>query len=65
MKISVDNEVCDGHGMCYVVDPDLFPLDEDGYCAIGVGKQVPAGEESMAREGVDACPVGALRIDEE
>jgi ferredoxin len=65
MKISVDPDVCDGHGQCSIVDPDLFPLDDDGYCDIGRGKPVPAGQEAIARDGVAACPVSALTVDED
>lgn len=65
MKISVDDDVCDGHGQCYVVDPDLFPLNEDGYSDVGRGRAVPPGQESIARDGVGACPVAALTVDEE
>lgn len=65
MKISVDNSRCEGHGQCYIVDADLFPLDEEGYSIVGKGREVPAGREDVAREGVAACPVQALTIDEE
>lgn len=64
MRITVDEGVCDGHGQCYVVDPDLFPLNEDGYSDIGEGKPVPAGEERTALDGVAACPVAALVVEE-
>lgn len=65
MRISVDDDVCEGHGQCYVVDPDLFPLNDDGYSAIGRDKPVPPGEEDAARQGVDACPVFALTLHED
>ena len=61
MKLGVDRELCEGHAQCMVVDPDLFPLDDDGYSAVGTDRPVPAGEEELARLGVLACPVQALR----
>lgn len=63
MRISVDNAACEGHAQCSVVDPDLFPLDDDGYSAAGTDRPVPPGEEDLAELGVAACPVRALRID--
>lgn len=63
MRVSVDNDLCEARGQCNVVDPDLFTLDEDGYSNIGQGKQVPAGKEDAAEQGVEICPVQALRID--
>jgi ferredoxin len=62
--IGVDPAVCEGHGQCYVVDPDLFPLDDDGYSAVGPDRPVPPGEEDTARLGVSACPVAALTVRE-
>ena len=28
MKVSVDAEVCTGHGRCYVLGPDVFASDD-------------------------------------
>jgi len=33
MKITVDAELCSGQGRCYVVAPDLFSPDDEGFCA--------------------------------
>ena len=62
MRIAVDPAVCEAHGQCGVVDMDLFPLDENGYSAVGPDREVPAGEEDIARIGVRSCPVRALRV---
>lgn len=62
MRIGVDPDVCEAHGQCSVVDFELFPLDDDGYSAVGPDREVPPGEEATARIGVDACPVRALRV---
>lgn len=65
MRIILNRKRCDAHGMCFVVEQDLFPLDEEGYSAIGPdGIEVPAGREEYARKGMEACPVLALRIEE-
>jgi ferredoxin len=61
MKLAVDSAVCEAHGQCSVVDPDLFPLDDEGYSAVGSEREVPSGEEEQARVGVASCPVQALR----
>ncbi|GAA2850709.1 hypothetical protein GCM10010472_04760 [Pseudonocardia halophobica] len=62
MRIGVDSEVCEAHGQCSIVDMDLFPLDDDGYSAVGPDREVPEGEEDTAKLGVDACPVRALKV---
>jgi len=64
MKIRADQSRCCGHGMCFIVDQDLFPLD-NGYIAITEDVEVPAGRENNAYIGVDACPEMALTIVED
>ncbi|WP_028850968.1 ferredoxin [Thermocrispum municipale] len=64
MRISVDNDQCAGIGQCHEVDPDLFPLDDDGYSAVGTDREVPDDKQEKARIGVDSCPMAALFIQE-
>jgi ferredoxin len=63
VKVWADNQICEAHGQCAMVDEELFPLDEDGYSALGGGAVVPPGKEETARVGVDACPLQALHLD--
>jgi ferredoxin len=61
MKVRVDRELCQAHGQCNMVSEELFPLDDEGYSAIeSGGREVPAGEEDTAEEGVYNCPARAL-----
>jgi ferredoxin len=62
MKIGVDNHMCSGHARCYAVAPEIFTIDEYGYCNIGSSKDVDAGDEQLALEGIEVCPEGALRV---
>lgn len=61
MKVSLDTEKCTGHARCNATAPQVYDLDDDGYCAI---KElvVPAGLEEAARVGAAACPERALSI---
>ncbi len=61
MRISLDEELCQGHGRCYTLAPELFDSDEVGHCVIVV-TEVPAGLEQAARNGVENCPEGALTL---
>jgi ferredoxin len=63
VKIIPDNDVCSAHGVCAMVDEELFNLDDDGFIAIGDGVDVPVGKEEIAHQGVDTCPMRALRIE--
>lgn len=64
MRVSVDNDICEAHGQCNIIDPELFTLDDEGYSDIGQDKPVPPGKEVAAEQGVDVCPVQALSISE-
>ena len=63
MRVRANNQVCEAHGQCAMVDEELFTLDDDGYSTLGGGVEVPTGKEQLARQGVDACPVQALKIE--
>lgn len=63
MKIYADKWPCEANGLCAQADPELFPLDDEGYIAIGPdGMDVPAGKQDPARRGVSNCPRQVLRI---
>ena len=64
MQVRVENERCEAHGQCWMVDEELFPLDDDGYSALPAGGiPVPPGKEDVAHRGVDACPLQALHLE--
>lgn len=63
MRVRANNQVCEAHGQCAMVDEELFTIDDDGYSTLGGGVDVPAGKEQVAKQGVDACPVQALKIE--
>ena len=63
MRVSVDAHLCSGQGRCYVVSPELFTSDDEGYCAErGTTRDVPAGVEDRARLAVESCPEGAITV---
>lgn len=33
-RVSVDPDLCTGHGRCYSLAPDVFDADEVGHCVI-------------------------------
>lgn len=61
MKITLNDERCEGYGICVETAPDLMHLDPSGHLVLEteeVGPDVLARAESAAR----ACPVAALRL---
>jgi ferredoxin len=63
MRLYVDSDRCEGHQLCHASDATLFPLTGDGYSALKSGREVPAELRKRAEEGVDACPLMALRLE--
>jgi ferredoxin len=63
MKVTVDRELCQGHGQCEIVAPDMFTLDDDAYSvALLDGGNVPADRETEARAATACCPVQAIAL---
>lgn len=60
MKITVDDELCDGFGLCDGHAPDLFELDEDGYATARGDGTVPVDREPHARRAIAGCPAHAI-----
>ena len=61
LKICVDASLCSGHARCAAIAPDIFRLDDNGYCASD-GDDVPDGREDAARRGARACPERAIAL---
>ncbi len=64
MKVRLERSKCSGHAQCYVVDPDLFPIDDEGYSTLEPSTVAP-GDEGLVQAGVAACPELALIIEED
>ncbi|MGY1732531.1 ferredoxin [Geodermatophilus sp. SYSU D01045] len=66
MRISIDPSLCQGHGRCYDLAPDLFGADDEGYSTLLVpGGEVPAGLEGDAHLAADNCPEAAVLVVEQ
>lgn len=62
MRVHVDSEVCQGHGVCHMSAPDIFQLrDEDGHAYV-IDDQVPDDQIALAQMGADSCPERAITL---
>ena len=65
MKITVDQEKCQGHNRCIAVAPELFDADDLGYSHEKNGGLVSKELEEKARLAVRNCPERAITIVED
>lgn len=63
MRARVDAGLCEAHGRCNVICPDVFKLDEWGY-AYTDDQPTPDGREGTVHEAADACPERAITVEE-
>ena len=63
MKMTVDSELCMGHGRCYRLMPDLLSSDDEGFVTIRDQTiEVPADQWELAEEAVGTCPEEAISL---
>ena len=61
MKVLVDMNLCQSHGECVAVAPDVFELGDDD---VLVWKEdVPEERRAAVEEAVNACPMMAIRVE--
>jgi ferredoxin len=64
MRVHVDYDLCQGHGMCVLEAPEVFALDKDDD---QVRLLVDEPDESLRGKvtaAIQYCPTTALSIDE-
>ncbi len=64
MRISIDNERCQGHGRCYAIAPELVEPDDIGNARIVGDGSVPPALEDDARKAAANCPEDAVILEE-
>jgi ferredoxin len=65
MKLRINSDVCQGHGRCYDLAPDLFGDDEEGFGQVLGDGVIPPDKEREARLAVANCPERAIEVIEE
>jgi len=62
VRIVYDRAACQGHNRCYLLAPELFDVDDEGYAILLVEGDVPAALEDKARLAADNCPEYAITL---
>jgi ferredoxin len=61
MELRLDRDRCQGHGRCYVLAPDVFGSDDDGFGYV-LADALSADFESQARAALMNCPEDAITL---
>jgi len=61
MKVTVDQDRCQGHARCWEICPEVFSLDEVGN-AVALAGDVPAEFEAEAAKAAANCPERAISV---
>ena len=64
MRIVVDRDLCQGHGVCESEAPEVFSVSKQGVVTI-LDESPPHAVRSQVDTAVSYCPTGALRIEED
>lgn len=60
MRITVDLDLCDGHGQCVFAAPNVFELDQVG--DLHYDAEPADGERANVTNAVRLCPVQAIAL---
>jgi ferredoxin len=62
MRVVIDQDKCNGAGICVQQLPDLFRFQEGSKKGIAIRPDVPARLEAKLREVAAQCPTGAVQL---
>ena len=65
IRVSIDSTVCEGHGRCYVLSPEVFVADDEGNGEVLVSELSSAPLILAARLAARNCPEGAITLTED
>ncbi|MEE9415777.1 MAG: ferredoxin [Acidimicrobiales bacterium] len=67
MRLKYDRSMCQGHNRCYMLAPELFDTDDEGYAVLRLeasdgAAEVPSELEDKAQLCADNCPEYAITV---
>lgn len=61
MKVTVDLDVCEGHGQCEFAAPDVFEVTDDG--SVLYEAEPAESERANVVKAAAVCPVRAIVVE--
>jgi ferredoxin len=65
VRIRVDRDLCQGHGVCRSEAPELFDVDREALQVVVKDERPPESLRAKVQAAVRYCPTRALSIEEE
>jgi ferredoxin len=62
MKITVDFDLCQSHGLCVEAAPAVFELRDDGFLYI-LDESPPDALRPTVERAARECPTGAIKLE--
>ena len=62
-KVSIDQDLCIGCGLCADVCPEVFVLGDDGKASV-TGQEAAAANLACAKDAAASCPTEAIIVEE-
>jgi ferredoxin len=62
MKVVVDFELCQSHGLCTQAAPEVFEIRDDGFLYI-LQENPPEALRKKVETAVRECPTGAIKLE--
>jgi ferredoxin len=62
MKIVVDFDVCQSHGLCTEAAPEVFEIRDDGFLYI-LQESPPDALRAKVESALRECPTGAIKLE--
>ena len=63
MRVRVDNDLCQGHGVCVSEAPEVFRLERDGPVSILL-EEPPEEQRANLANALRYCPTGAISVED-
>jgi ferredoxin len=60
-RLTIDSALCQGHGRCYTLAPQLYEADDEGYGVV-TADTVPEDQLRLAERTVAECPERAISL---
>ena len=65
LRVRIDDDLCAASAMCQRIAPAIFDVPDDAdWAQVLLPVLTDPGQIALAREAADACPTGAIIIEE-